>query len=487
MSGERNEERVNPAAQPEPVVPDPVMTPAGLPDIASADGALDANAHLVWTLVRYTELDTPLRASTHQGEPGYLWNGRLTKVLTEMWPILRNPGDRTHEVRVRLNQYLRMTHNMVCLDRGFGPRGPRKPGDGRRTGPLWWVRADWNDRAEFFKVTSSWPDVDEEEQDEFAFEPETADPTAPDSGPRLFVCDYPGCDAGPGGAPFASPRANVLPNHRKAHEVRGRLIETTARLLARPDADPSRLLFNEIAQAAGVHAGTAHARFNRDELIQEGLALLSERREEFEALAAAETAPESDREASTALEVQTAPEPEQEPTASAIDPDQRERMLRLVAFAARNRTPLVMTVLTKIMVDVPAADREAVVNDLLRTGDLVRFSTYDARNHEVDVYKAADDAVLARITEELHGAAVSAATPVTDYITVLRDFLTIAEGRERALAEREAVITQQAAAIGELTAKDQEQRRLIDEARTELNTLRELIAPLANVMRGASS
>ena len=164
------------------VVPDPVLTPGGMPDITSATGALDSNARLIWGMVRFTELDTPLRPSPHEGEDGYLWSGKMSKVMVDIWPLLRTPSGTVTYTRTVLNQYLRLTHNMVCLDRGYGGRGKART-------PLWWVRADWNDRKEFFQVTSNW-DITSESDREIAAEefPEMESVTAPADG--VFRCDW---------------------------------------------------------------------------------------------------------------------------------------------------------------------------------------------------------------------------------------------------------------------------------------------------------
>lgn len=455
-------------------IPDPVITPVGMPDVTSSTGALDTNAQVVWSMVRYTELDTPLRPSTHEGEEGYLWSGKMSKMLSDLWPIMRNPGERTRETRVRIGQYLRLTHNMVCLDKGFGR--VRKDGEVRRQGPLWWVRADWNDRREFFMVTSSWPDADAEDRDandDTAYEPETVDPTAPDEAAKVYTCDYPGCDEGVDGGPFMSPRANVMPMHRRAHDVTNTIVATMARLMTEPGADPVRITLSDVARAAGVHQTSVSQRFTRDSLQVRATELL--------------------REGSI------------DTIDQATQDERREKLLRLAAFGAYNGTPLMFTLLDRVLVGVPRADREALLRQLVDSGQLRRGETTDSMNRTVEVYDAADPAVLARALNvkaqdlaalQLLGAVPEAPepddapapqNPVVDYIAVLRDFLTIAEGRETAIREREAVIEDQAATLSGQNAKIEEQRSLIQEARAELNTLRQLIAPLANLARTAES
>ena len=452
-------------------IPDPVLTPVGLPDITSSTGALDTNAQVVWSMVRYTELDTPLRPSVHEGEAGYLWSGRMSKLLSDLWPIMRNPGERTRETRIRLGHYLKLTHNMVCLDKGFG--AVRKNGETRRQGPLWWVRADWNDRREFFQVTSSWPESDADDQnanDDTAYAPETVDPTAPDEAVKVYTCDYPGCDEGVEGSPFVSTHANVMPMHRKAHDVTNTIIATMARLMEEPGADAARITLTDVARAAGVHQTSVSQRFTRDGLQIRAMELLREQA----------GGPGVDAE---------------------IQAGRREKLLRLAAFGAYNGTPLMLSLLDRVLVGVPRSDREALLRHLVETGELRRGETTDSMNRVVEVYDAADPAVLARAlnvsVQDLGAAAPSprpepepapvVADPVTDYIAVLRDFLIIAEGRETAIREREAVIEDQAAKISGQDSKIAEQRSLIDDARTELRTLRELIAPLANIARDAES
>lgn len=456
-------------------IPDPVITPVGLPDTTSANGALDTNAQVIWAMVRYTELDTPLRPSTHEGEAGYLWSGKMSKLLSDLWPIMRNPGERTRETRIRLGHYLRLTHNMVCLDKGFG--AVRKNGETRRQGPLWWVRADWNDRREFFLVTSSWPDSDADDRnanDDTVYEPETVDPTAPDEAVKVYTCDYPGCDDGVDGGPFTSTRANVMPMHRRAHDVTNTIIATMAQLMEDAGTDTSRITLADVARAAGVHTTSVSQRFTRDSLQVRAMELLSEQ--------------------GGAKAVDTT-----------LQAERSEKLLRLAAFGAYNGTPLMYTLLDRVLVGVPRPDREALLRHLVDTGELRRSETADSMNRTVEVYDAADPAVLARalnvrvqdLTDSRAQDVVSSApepvstpapgNPVIDYITVLRDFLTIAEGRETAIREREAVIEEQQAKITGQDDKIAEQRSLIDDARTELRTLRELIAPLANIARDAES
>lgn len=460
-------------------IPDPVLTPVGLPDTDSADGALDINAKVLWSMVRYTELDTPLRPSLHAGEEGYLWNGRMSSVVADLWPIMRNPGERTRAVRVALAYYLKITHNMVCLDKGFGPV---RKGITRKAGPLWWVRADWNDRAEFFKVTSTWPErgeADDQDEMDAAYAAETDDPTEPDTadgaGVKVYVCDYPGCDEGLDGGPFTNTRANVMPMHRKAHQVTNNIVAAMAKLMSAPGADVPHITLADVAREAGVYKTSVNQRFTREQLLARATALLAEQ-------------------GATSVDVSGATE-------------YQEKLLRLAALAAYNGTPLSLNLLSRAMVGVSRETREALVYNLVQTKALVQREVPDAVNRPVDVYVNADPAVLARalnvtqddlraladLLSEAQPApqdpAPQAPTPdpVVDYIQVLRDFLVIAEGREAAIREREAVIARQGAQLDELTARDTSQRELIQEARTELRTLKELIAPLANVARDAES
>jgi AcrR family transcriptional regulator len=447
-------------------LPDPVLTPVGLPDVTSATGALDTNAKVVWSLVRFTELDTPLRPSVHEGEDGYLWSGKMSRMLSDLWPIMRNPGETTREIRIRLGAYLKMTHNMVCLDKGFGNNRAKGKDGERRSGPLWWVRADWNDRKDFFMVTSSWPESDADDRDtnddSTSYEPETVDPTVPDEAVKVYTCDYPGCNEGPDGGPFTNMRANVMPLHRRSHAVTQNIIETMARLMSAPGADVPHITIADVAREAGVHQTSIHQRFTREELLSLAVALVREQQ---------------------GVEVDVSG-----------DTENREKLLRLVAFGDYNGTPLPMSILTRVLVGVAREPREALLADLLATGELVARETVDAVGRAVEVYANADPAVLARalnVRPEDFAPVVAPATiptnPVVDYIAVLRDFLTIAEGRETAMKEREAVIERQGAELVQLKERDAEQRELIQGARDELRTIKELIAPLANVARSAES
>jgi AcrR family transcriptional regulator len=445
-------------------IPDPVLGAGGLPDITSETGALDTNARLVWCLVRYTELETPLKAAQHEGEDGYLWRGALSRVLVETWPMLREPSVVCQSIRMRVNQYLKLTHNLVCLDRGSYKQGGR---NGKNRTPVWWVRADWSDKKDLYKVTTIWPRLDEEAQED----PETVGERIPETpDPKVYTCDYPGCTAGSDGAPFTSHRANVIPMHRRVHVNRDTVLEAAARLVAQSGTDAAKVTVQDVADLSGLHASTVYNLFTTSgALFDQARELLAER-------GAAGFAP------LPGPAVEPPPVVQATDPVDAVDPDPvtldewYERMLRLAAFADVNGTPLAFHVLQySASKALPGHLRDALLERLETGGDLItRYeSTSSGHGRNRKICTVADPLSHLADLEIISSNSGTASGTEVDYAAALRALLADYETQDARIASQQAVIATQ-------RQEAESQNVKITEARTELAELRMLIAPLMN-------
>lgn len=445
-------------------IPDPRNTPAGMPDVDSESGSLDSNARLIWSMVRFTALEPPLKHSDHQGEAGFLWKGTLTSMLTDIWPILRQQGGNTQQAKLLLNQYLRLTHNMVCVDRGAG-------GDKRRS-PLWWVRADWSDRLEDFRVTTTWPEpagaqsqveLLEETDDVFGPGPLAEVAKADTVDAKVYTCEWPGCDMGENGGPFTSTRPNVIPLHRKLHENSERIIKATVRLLD-GGADPETLTVLEIAAEAGVHTATVHNRFGRDELIELALARKN----------AAAGPGTVEHKTSKMAEAKALPAP-----AEGADLETwATRLVRVAAFADHNRVPLTIGALTDVMKIIDTGVRDQVWDHLVSAGLLVTRQDADYRGRGREVWVPADaEAVLADLRTRAPGS-VDFVAELKALLDRYADMHTKLSVRDTALQEKDDAIQERDAELAAKDAELAEQGRLVAESRAELIELHKLVAPL---------
>lgn len=472
-------------------IPNPVNTPANMPDVTSETGALDNNAKLIWTMVRFTLLDTPLREKAHEGDDGYLWDGVLSHVLVDLWPILRNAGANGQQARLLLNQYLRLTHNMVCLDRGSYASG------GKKRKPMWWVRKDWLDQLDRFRVTSNWPAAEADDQ-QAASEVDDVfgdGPLVVEAEPKVYTCDWPGeCDMGEDGKRYTSTRPNVMPLHRRNHENTERIVNATVQLL-REGADPATIGVLEIASKAGMHQTSVHNRFARNELVELAESILANERGALsrarneQAAAAVKSEPESEPQAPTTflaeattavtgkdfIGAQADTEPEPEPMTEA-DPqvlnDWIMRLVRVAAFAELNGTAMTPGAIADVAKIISPSVRDLVWEQAVATGALVERQDTDYRGRGRTVWVAPNPQAVLAGTDFLGGAPA-----VVDFVAELTNLLERYASMDAALATRDKVIYEQGA---QLTKQEQ----LLTDSRDELHELRNLIAPLMKFTGG---
>jgi hypothetical protein len=102
----------------------------GIPDISTPDGLL----RCAWALHRAVLQRAAAGddAERRDGVGGWRWEGWVNPVLTEMWPQLAADDPDAEHVRRALNQWLRVTGNLICLQRGS-----------TRIPSQWWVRDEF--------------------------------------------------------------------------------------------------------------------------------------------------------------------------------------------------------------------------------------------------------------------------------------------------------------------------------------------------------
>jgi hypothetical protein len=128
-----------------------------IPDVSS--GEVKPNAWLLWSAVHthaeregappatFAEAndmatkDVSISGITADGDEGFIWRGVVNKAFVELWPMAPRvfddgsaEGRATQSARRMLNQYLRMTGNLICLVRG-----------NKDSPSSWWVRGEWYD------------------------------------------------------------------------------------------------------------------------------------------------------------------------------------------------------------------------------------------------------------------------------------------------------------------------------------------------------
>jgi AcrR family transcriptional regulator len=466
-------------------IPDPVQGPDGIPEVIG-DG-LASNAKLAWLHVRYTQLDPKhpqqpaVPRQNNEGVAGYIWYGSLSFVIKDLWPALREQTGVTQNALTKINQYLRGTNNMVCLDPGRMDQVSRQRKTHRL--PEWWVADEWQ------VMTVTWPHVEAStDGEQMLQEPELRtesadvfdidaplleirlDPTAtavpdPETTPELepdpaqdaddaefdpFVCRV-GCDR-----TFQTGHARTV--HENHHEDVTALLDTAALLLRESNGDPSSISVLALAESAGTSRQAVHNHFK----TKHGL---------LQAAARLRGAPLYD--AGTG----SVPEPAG-PAPDGLTEAQwesgRRKVLTLAAFAQRNGTPLTDRMLIQVQWELNVEQREQIVYALGSEGLLVTDTVRNAYGQAKAIVVAADpDAVLSGVAEQPLAPLPTPAAPFADPVQAVKamvaryeemelqealwtDKLRVAEGRaDEAESVREeldslksAVAALRAAALG---------------------------------------
>lgn len=176
--------RITVSSLPEGAVPD--VSPAGI----------DATAQLVWTSI-INQIDrAKARRDSVDGRPGFLWQGKVSRMIDTLWPELSGGYHLTSAerkaIKLEINRYHRDSGNLICRQRAA--RG----GDS-----LWWVSEHWSGLA-VSHVTDASQDTPKEAEE----------PTLEqESGDESYACRA--------GCPYTSEYAQIRASHeRREHGVR---------------------------------------------------------------------------------------------------------------------------------------------------------------------------------------------------------------------------------------------------------------------------
>ena len=162
-----------------------------VPDITDESPAgIEATAKFVWRAV-HARIDTvAARPMDRNGQPGYVWRGKVSGVIREVWPELSDSNlierDTAKRIQLTINEYHRVSNTLYCLQRGRF----QEPS-------MWWVSRHWTD-YHVVRVT----DAIEQNMEEEPNMTETEKATE-------FVCRNGNCD-------YESPYVQIRARHEQA-------------------------------------------------------------------------------------------------------------------------------------------------------------------------------------------------------------------------------------------------------------------------------
>jgi hypothetical protein len=307
---------------------------------------------------------------SHDGEMGYIWNGSLLGILTELWPNVARVGDdpRALHARKEINGHLRRTHNMVCIDPGYA--GGRSPVGAPRRSPVWWIRTTWNPA----------PPVDlprgltRTERKLTRVEAGEHLPPAPVS-VRLvkparhhgqFPCPEADCNE-------TFPSETGRNHHKVYHVTHQRLIVRAASILRGNGDDANALRLGEVTPGIIHRASLARHFRTKYSLIEAARAYM-------------ERSPEQEEEENDPVsEIPTVPRPVMVQVPDFAE-DFPERLLDVVGFMHHAGMPLTHTGVMSIAVNVSRPDRAAAVAALLDDGRMLTGMIRDVNNRPYTVY-----------------------------------------------------------------------------------------------------
>lgn len=472
-------------------IPDPVQDANGIP-VVTGD-ALATNAKLAWLHVRYTQLD-PKHAhepnvphQANEGVQGHIWYGSLSFILKDFWPALRASGleedPAAREASRRINQYLRGTNNMVCLDPGRMDQVSRQRKTHRL--PEWWISDEWQvmtwlrpDTAtaapaayepEFATQSADVFDTDIPLERAYRDDPDltsAADPEADgtpqqemaedagDSTAEPLVCRA-GCDR-----EFRTVQARN--NHESHHRDIDALLDVAAAILHEHGGDPSDISISLISERSGVTRQNVHNHFKTKMGVLRAAARLR-------------GAPLIDVEAAQAPH--TAEVGADRPAPEGFTERQwasgRRRLMALAAFANRNGTPLSARMLVQLPWELSTEQREQLVDALAESGDLVNATVRNAHGQNKTVVIAADPVEPDSDTGQSSPSPASAPIAVTDPVDAVRQMLSRYERME--LNEQVLV-----AKVRDAESRAQE----TETVREELDSLKAAVQAMRSAMLG---
>lgn len=477
-------------------IPDPVQDADGIPVVTGE--ALATNARLAWLHVRYTQLDpkhphepnAPHQA--YEGVEGHIWYGSLSYVLKDLWPALRSGGPEedpaAREASRRINQYLRGTNNMVCLDPGRMDPISRQRKTHRL--PEWWVSDEWQVmtwvRPDLYSTGTATPTVAESEftavpADVFdsdiplerlrTEDPELTsdvdpegDETTPEQAAEAFADEYGesfacrvGCDR-----EFPSTRSRAV--HERSHGDVDALLDTMTTLLTEYNGETANISVALIASRAGTTRQAVHNHFKT-------------KMGALRAAARLRGAPLIDGE-----------QTEEEEHAAAVPAgfteqqwyDGRTRLLALASFGDRNGTPLTARLLAQFPWNLTTVQREMLVDSLVLDGSLVDGTVHNAYGQTKAVLTPAAGAQVPEPAPAPEHAAVAGPAPAPDPVETVREMIARYERMER----NELVLVSKVRDAESRAAAAKNEAKEAETVREELESLKSAVQTMRSAMLG---